>query len=171
MTVSTSAPVGIDGSGQLSSLGFGTAGQVFTSNGASSPTWQAPITDNTVASAIASGSAVSLSSTVNSNVTSISLTAGKWLVSGLVQFGSTPTVSGPQQASISTTSATHGTLGDNSSQAVWLATAFTAGNVPISIPGYILTVGSTTTVYLVASGVFSAGTMTAYGRISAVKIS
>lgn len=40
-TVSGSAPVAIDTNGQLSSLGFGTSGQVLTSNGAStSPTWK-----------------------------------------------------------------------------------------------------------------------------------
>lgn len=42
VTVSASAPVAVDTNGQLSSLGFGTASQVLTSNGAgSSPTWQA----------------------------------------------------------------------------------------------------------------------------------
>ena len=42
VTVSASAPVAVDTNGQLSSLGFGTATQVLTSNGAGvSPTWQA----------------------------------------------------------------------------------------------------------------------------------
>lgn len=42
VTVAGSAPVGVDTNGQLSSLGFGTATNVLTSNGAgSSPTWQA----------------------------------------------------------------------------------------------------------------------------------
>lgn len=41
VTVSGSAPVGVDTNGQLSSLGFGTSGYVFTSNGAgNSPTFQ-----------------------------------------------------------------------------------------------------------------------------------
>lgn len=41
VTVAGSAPVGVDTNGQLSSLGFGTATQVLTSNGpAISPTWQ-----------------------------------------------------------------------------------------------------------------------------------
>jgi len=40
VTVSSSEPVGVDTNGQLSSLGFGTSGQIFRSNGAgSSPTW------------------------------------------------------------------------------------------------------------------------------------
>jgi len=42
VTVSGSAPTAVNSSGQLSSLGFGTATQVLTSNGAgNSPTWQA----------------------------------------------------------------------------------------------------------------------------------
>lgn len=45
VTVSASAPVAVDTNGQLSSLGFGTATNVFTSNGAGvSPSWQAPAT-------------------------------------------------------------------------------------------------------------------------------
>lgn len=171
VTVSASAPVGVDTNSQLSSLGFGTALQVFTSNGAGvSPSWQAPVTNTVGNSAIASGSAISLTTATNANVTSISLAAGTWLVSAICMFGGTPVVSGPQQASISTTSVTHTNLGDNSVQAAWLTSPFAAGNCPITIPGYQLVLGGTTTVYLVASGVFSGGTMTAYGRISAVKI-
>ncbi len=42
VTVTGTAPVGVDTNGQFSSLGFGTSTQVLTSNGAStSPTWQA----------------------------------------------------------------------------------------------------------------------------------
>lgn len=42
VTVAASAPVAVASTGQLSSLGFGTATQVLTSNGAGvSPTWQA----------------------------------------------------------------------------------------------------------------------------------
>lgn len=42
VTISSSAPIAVDTNGQLSSLGFGTATQVLTSNGAGvSPTWQA----------------------------------------------------------------------------------------------------------------------------------
>lgn len=149
VTVSNAVPVTIDST--TGQLGVGTAGQ-------------------TQSSAIASGSAVSLTTATPANVTSISLTAGTWSISALVQFGGTPTVTGAQQGSISTTSATHGTLGNNSAQAGWLTANFASSNVPVSVPGYILTVGSTTTVYLVASGTFGAGSMTAYGRISAIKL-
>lgn len=47
VTVSGSSPVGVDTNGQLSSLGFGTSGQVLTSNGAAtSPTWQASVVNS-----------------------------------------------------------------------------------------------------------------------------
>lgn len=50
-TVAASSPVGINSSGQLSNLGFGTSGQVLTSNGAgASPTWQAAGSSGTVTS-------------------------------------------------------------------------------------------------------------------------
>lgn len=41
VTVASSAPAAINSLGQISSLGLGTSGEVLTSNGASSPTWQA----------------------------------------------------------------------------------------------------------------------------------
>lgn len=42
VTVAASAPIAVDTNGQISSLGFGTAAQVLTSNGAgTSPSWQA----------------------------------------------------------------------------------------------------------------------------------
>lgn len=44
VTIAASAPTAINSLGQLSSLGFGTASQILTSNGAgNSPTWQAPV--------------------------------------------------------------------------------------------------------------------------------
>lgn len=146
VTIPGSAPVGIDANGQLSEI------------------------SSSVVSAIPSGSAISLTTATNANVTSISLPAGKWAISGIVQYGGTPTVSGAQQASISDISATHGTLGNSSVQTVWNTASFVSGNVPITIPSYIQTFVATTTVYLVASGTFSGGTMTAYGRINAFRI-
>jgi hypothetical protein len=60
VTVAASSPVGVNAVGQLSDLGFGTATQVLTSNGAgASPTWQAA----------GSGAATLLSAVVNSDTT------------------------------------------------------------------------------------------------------
>lgn len=168
--VAGSAVVGIDSNEQLSSLGFGTVGQIFTSNGSgNSPTWQAPITSNVASSVVTQGSALNLTSATNIDVTSISLTAGTWIVFGIVAFGNTPTITGAQRASITTVSATHGAIGDNSFQAGWLTNNFAASNCTIAIPGYQITLVSTTTVYLVASAVF-VGSMNVYGRINAFRI-
>lgn len=124
----------------------------------------------TVVSSVVSGSAIALTTATPANLTSISLPIGTWEISALAQFGGAPTVTGAQQASISTTSATHGVLGNNSSEAAWQTANFVISSVPIAIPGYIVTLVAPTTVYLVVSGVFGAGSMTAYGRISATKL-
>lgn len=42
VTVASSAPIAVNSSGQLSSLGTGSSGQVLTSTGTTSPTWQTP---------------------------------------------------------------------------------------------------------------------------------
>lgn len=60
--VASSAPVGVNSLGQLSSLGFGTATQILTSNGSgNSPTWQPSATSGTVTSV--SGTANRITST------------------------------------------------------------------------------------------------------------
>lgn len=140
--------------------------QFFSSSSQSST-----ITLATQSSSIATGVSVPINTATPNNVTSISLSAGKWSISGLVQFKGNPTVSGPQIASISITSATNGTLGDNSASSVFLSTSFTVGDISVVVPDYILTLVTPTTVFLVAQATFSGGTLSAYGRISAIKLS
>lgn len=101
------------------------------------------------------------------NVTSISLTPGLWDVNGIVNFTgiTTGTI---ETASISTTSATIGTQGDN---AVSLNQANTTNaDVSLVIPAYRISLAATTTVYLVAQATFSGGTGKAYGRISGTRV-
>ena len=119
---------------------------------------------------VASGSAVSLTTATPANITSISLTAGIWNVSGIISFTGTPTVTGAQLASINTTSATIGTQGDNAISAGWVTASFVLGDCSLSIPSFRISLGSTTTVYLVAQGTFSASTLAGYGRISATRV-
>lgn len=167
-TVASSAPVGINTSGQMSSLGFAsTAGQLLTSvASAGSPIWSIPITGNTSISPAAS---TPLTTATNANLTTFGLPAGTWAISVLVEFtGTTPVITGPQQVSISQTSLT---TGPNSSQAGWLAGSFfTGGAVPIVIPMFVLTLVSTTTLYLVASAQFSAGSVSASGTVNCVRL-
>lgn len=118
---------------------------------------------------VASGSSISLSTTVAANVTSISLTAGIWDVSSVGTFNGTPTGFSALNSSISTTTATLGTGGDNNFQS---SVAPTGGaNLTVSIPAFRISISATTTVFLVASGVFTGGTLGAYGRISATRVS
>jgi hypothetical protein len=83
-------------------------------------------------------------------------------------FGGSPTGFTGTIASISTTSATGGTLGDN---AGGNPTAPAGANTTISIPSYRLSLtAASTTVYLVAFGLFSGGTLSAFGRISGTRV-
>jgi hypothetical protein len=120
-----------------------------------------------IRSAVASGSAVTSTTTTVTDVTSISLTTGIWDVSGIVMFTGMTTAT-LQKASIGTTSATIGTVGDNAIQGVFTST--TPGDFGLSIPSYRLSLSGTTTVYLVGSGTYSAGTGALYGRISATRV-
>jgi len=119
---------------------------------------------------IPKASEVSLTTAIPANITSLSLSAGKWSISALCQFGGTPTITGPEQISIRLNSNTHGTIGDNSSETVLPSNLFPVSDLPIVIPYWVVELESTTTVYLVASGAFNVGTLTAYGRLTAIQI-
>ena len=102
------------------------------------------------------------------NIASISLTAGIWDVSSIGIFTAAAITGTNFKFSISTTSATNGTTGDNQAATPSPPTA-SAGNTLI-VPSYRLTLTSTTTVYLVAEGTYTVGALTAYGRISATRV-
>lgn len=131
-----------------------------TSNAASAP----------LVSSVDEADAISLTSAVNSDITSIELTKGRWSISAVIQMSGNPTVSGPQQISVSTVSETHGILGDTSLQTGWLTANFALGGLPLSIPANILNLSADTTVYLVSSAEFSGGVMNVFGRINAVRV-
>lgn len=119
-----------------------------------------------IRSTVSSASAITLTNPTAANVTSISLTAGIWDVSGVVMFNGavTGTATG---ASINTVSATLGTQGDNYVTSTTVPTTLDYG---ITIPSYRISLTSTTTVYLVAIELFTVGTAKAYGRISATRV-
>lgn len=120
-----------------------------------------------VRSYLAEASGVSLTTATAANVTSISLTAGIWDVSGIVMFGGGPVTGTATGASIVTTTATTGTQGDNYITSPIVSTALDYG---IAIPQYRLSLNATTTVYLTAIAIFTVGSVVAYGRISAVRV-
>lgn len=120
-----------------------------------------------IRSAVASGSAVSVSTGTNTDITSISLTAGVWDVSTIAMFKGTITGT-IFQASISTTSVTGGVKGDNFVETPIPPTA--AADNTLTIPSWRLILTSTTTVYLVVAAAYTVGTLTCYGRLSATRV-
>lgn len=123
-------------------------------------------------SSIASGSAVALTTATPANLTSIgSLPAGSYMVTGNPTFTGTPTISGALIASIGTTSATLGTIGIEAVSQVWLSTNFTAGDISLPVPQFLITLPSTGTIYLVCQGTFSAGSLSVYGSLNVQRLS
>lgn len=119
------------------------------------------------------GSAVALTTAVAANVTSISLTAGDWDVSSVVDFnlaGATPTVlqSGPS-LSTGVLPTQPGGAGLGTDGLTSMLSTVVAGTGVIVLGGNLvrLSIASTTTVFLVASATFSVGTIGAYGTIRA----
>lgn len=129
-----------------------------------------------VTSTVTSGAAVTLSNAAGANVTNVSLTAGDWDVHGQVDFilaGVTATLF---QSGISLTTGTLPTqpggsgLGpDGVSNVPLLTTVLSATYGQPSGP-VRLSVSTTSTVFLVADGTFSVGTLTAYGTIRARRV-
>lgn len=148
-----------------------TTAQLTTNDGTGAPA--AGKIGETISSNIVVGSGVTPAAATAANITSISLTAGTWSVSGnvgcLVGAGSTQVTF---QGWISTTSATLPTSPNsgaifNASITLAAATGSTFGVSPI-----IITVSTTTTTYLGGRYTLSAGSngTTLYGAINATRI-
>lgn len=114
------------------------------------------------------GNAISLTNLTAANITSISVTPGIWNICCICNFAGS--ITGTQvTCSVSTTSATQSGLnGDTQASSPTMPTS--NSNVTLVVPPFQILVSSTTTYYLVATGVFSAGTMTGSGRITATRI-
>lgn len=122
-----------------------------------------------VTSQIVSGSAVSLTSTTPSNITSISLTAGDWDVWISPAFTGSAT-SGSFRASISTTTATENTVAGNFVSFGPISSPFSVFNVGMGSLTVRFSLASTTTVFFVARSDFSGGTCSGFGQISARRV-
>lgn len=116
-------------------------------------------------SVIPSASAVSLTTATPANITSLSLTAGDWDMWGNVYFSGTSVTNPAYLCWISATSATtpNGSLVNQQSHII----TTTSINAGVETPFFRASLASTTTIYLSAEGVFSAGTTTACGGIFA----
>lgn len=120
---------------------------------------------------LVAASATSLTSNADKTITSISLTAGDWDVSGVVGFIPAATTSITRlAASISLTdNANAGTDDGASSQWGTAANVAVQANA-IATPIRRVSIAATTTVYLVADAVFTVSTMTAFGHIRARRV-
>lgn len=128
-------------------------------------------------SSIPVGSAVSLTTATPANLTSISLAAGDWDISGVIDFAPAATTSVTNiTASASLTSATlsgqtgGSGLGTDPTMAWNQAASVPAGVMGLEVPAVRLSITKTTTVYLVAQATFTVSTMTAYGTIRANRV-
>lgn len=117
---------------------------------------------------LASGSALSVTSATALDITSISLTAGDWEVSGSVVFipvaGTSITLlaCGPSDTSA--------TFDADNSKRVQMATAAQVPGTALSVQHFSpirYSLAATTTIYLVARAIFTVSTLTAYGTIRA----
>lgn len=124
---------------------------------------------------------VSLTNNTAANVlaTPVSLTAGEWLISGSVNFATAnPTAVTDLEISVSTTSATLSaldTIGVPSSTGNYRAvrgvtTTFAGLDYTMPIPAYRLSLSGSTTLYLIAFGLFSSGVLAASGQLQATRI-
>lgn len=123
-------------------------------------------------STVPSGSAVSLTTATPADVTTLSLTAGDWDVFSSVVFGLTGASTTVLQSGVSVTANTLPTQAGGSG----------IGTDPLTIDSKVLTtntgtcnsrvltrvsLAATTTIHLVAEATFSAGSVAAYGTLSA----
>ena len=120
-----------------------------------------------IESYIASGSAVALTTATSKNVTSISLTAGIWDVDAIIGFTGSPTGTQTIASISSTTNTLNANTGDATVQSPDIPNGST--DLMLEIPQFRIAISATTTYYLVAEATFSAGSVSAYGRISATR--
>lgn len=124
-----------------------------------------------ISSTVLTGAAVSFTTAITRDITSIDLPAGEWDVSGMVNFAGTGTTTVQQMTvAINTTSATL-PLSSNSSY-MRVTNTFGAGQADNALQCGIrrFSLSSTTTVYLVAASNFAVSTLSGFGTITARRV-
>jgi hypothetical protein len=104
------------------------------------------------------------------DITSISLTAGTWIIDGLVNFEINTATCTAAVMGISTTSGNSAAGLTNGNNKMGCREPTASTNSSATVAGYIVSPGSTTTYYLKALNTFSAGNPLASGRITARRI-
>lgn len=150
---------------------FNTPGLVGTSTNNNAAAGQV---GEVVASSIASGAAVALTTGVTANVTSISLTAGDWDVTAQVDhlLGATTSIT-QLNAGISLATGTLAAqaggsgLGTDPTSTESFAAMIPTANISQAVGPVRISLSVTTTVYLVAQDAFTVSTASAFGTIRA----
>lgn len=131
-----------------------------------------------ITSTVAVAGQVTLTTATTANVTSISLTAGDWDVSGVVDYTFAATTSYTSiTAGISLTSATLATQPGGSGLGTDPNSSFsTPAQVPTALPFTMeiapvrVSIAATTTVFLVTQATFTVAGLQAYGTIRARRV-
>lgn len=129
-----------------------------------------------VGEVIASAATVSVVTGAGSNITSISLTAGNWIIFGEENTGPAGTTrTGGFNGAISTTSSSLVPVNGALVQLLFAydgsPTGLTAGQaISLSVGTAVVSISGTTTYFLTTQVGFSAGTMQVGGRITGVRI-
>jgi hypothetical protein len=111
---------------------------------------------------------VATTNNASTTITSINLTAGTWAISANLCVFNTAAQARRAEVGISTASATfQGNLG---SQIQRNGTGSGVSYISSSIGNFIVTLGTSTTYYLIGRQDFSSGTGTLNGRITAIRI-
>jgi hypothetical protein len=159
-----------------------TTGTILTATAGGAPAWstdhKGTATNNDPAAGfvgeyvtgnVASASGVAITTATSANVTNISLTAGDWDIGGVVGYtltGVTSTFSA--NGFLGGASTTTATLGSEGTYFIFPADLTTkSGAMTFNIPAQRISINAPTTLFLVARATFSAGTLTAWGRIYA----
>ena len=117
-----------------------------------------------ISSVIGFASPISLVNATPANITSISLTAGDWDVSGIAAFSASGATVTYVNGSINSVSVTPNVLAFSRREG-----AITQ-MVSIAIAPLRFSLAATTTIYLVSNNSFSSGTLSAFGRIDARRV-
>lgn len=124
-------------------------------------------------SIVTSGSAVSLTTGTLANVTSVTLTAGDWDVTGMVVLvpTGTTTLTQVQYGVWTANNALDNVTSANGNTGIWSqASAVPNSDLSFQIANYRVSIAATTTIYLNVQANFGASTLSAFGRISARRV-
>jgi hypothetical protein len=179
-SANSATPMSMDDAGNVTFSGgvTGTAGSFSTLSASGLATLSGGIAGNTTGTAASAGtlgevpsaafSSVSMTTTTVQNLTSISLTAGVYLVWGSATYtvgtGATMNI---WLAGVSQTTGALPALGTYFQSS---GTITATGSATANAPMYLLTLSSAKTIYLTGEAVFSGGSVTSTGFLAALRI-